>query len=98
MRLCSYLRPCISLCVFCLAFIHLGHFTLATKESTFCKNGIPFLIHGDWGTPGENQTKIAEQMNTWSLDNQAKFLIALGDNFYCKNLMIRFLCAVRKNS
>lgn len=57
--------------------------TFATVSSTACTNGVPFLIHGDWGTPGENQTKIADQMNSWSLQNQAMFLVALGDNFYC---------------
>jgi acid phosphatase len=56
--------------------------TFATVASTACTNGVPFLIHGDWGTPGENQTKIADQMNSWSLQNQAMFLVALGDNFY----------------
>ena len=48
------------------------------------EGSLNFLFHGDWGYPGENQTLIAEQMGIWAEKNEAEFVIALGDNFYCE--------------
>lgn len=48
---------------------------------------LPFLFHGDWGSAGENQTLIGQHMGMWAEAHNALFLIALGDNFYCKCLI-----------
>lgn len=45
---------------------------------------VSFLLIGDWGIPGLNQTMIAAQMGDWALKNKASFVVALGDNFYCE--------------
>lgn len=46
---------------------------------------VSFLLIGDWGIPGLNQTMIATQMGDWAQQNKASFVVALGDNFYCKH-------------
>lgn len=44
---------------------------------------INFLVIGDWGRNGDyNQTDVADQMNKYAHDYEAKFIIATGDNFY----------------
>lgn len=43
---------------------------------------ISFLALGDWGWQGLNQTLVADAMSSWSSNNNGKFVIALGDNFY----------------
>jgi len=57
------------------------------------KNGanLNFLFFGDWGVAGENQTIIAESMGSWAQDNNSSFVIALGDNFYCKFLTLSYV-------
>lgn len=47
-----------------------------------------FLFFGDWGYSGHNQTLVAQEMGYWSGNHSAKFLIALGDNFYSKDKSI----------
>lgn len=42
------------------------------------------MLLGDWGLPGFNQTLIATQMAMWAEQHHANFVVALGDNFYCK--------------
>lgn len=49
---------------------------------------VNFLFIGDWGYVGVNQTMIAEQMGIWSQQNNASFVIALGDNFYRKPISL----------
>jgi hypothetical protein len=51
---------------------------------------VNFMLLGDWGLPGYNQSLIAAQMATWADANQAQFVVALGDNFYCK-----FVCSIQ---
>jgi len=41
-----------------------------------------FLIHGDWGWVSSNQTLVAQQMGVFGSQIDAKFVVALGDNFY----------------
>jgi acid phosphatase len=44
---------------------------------------ISFIAVGDWGRRGENQqTEVAYQMSVWAKDNNADFVISLGDNMY----------------
>jgi acid phosphatase len=45
-------------------------------------NKLSFLSLGDWGFTGLNQTRVADAMSSWSSKQSAKFVIALGDNFY----------------
>jgi hypothetical protein len=63
------------------------HFTLPSKQLVLedisnPTQSLSFLFHGDWGWPGINQTLVGYAMGNWSVQNDAKFLIALGDNFY----------------
>jgi tartrate-resistant acid phosphatase type 5 len=45
--------------------------------------GLNFLILGDWGRNGEpDQTAVATQMGIAAQSMDAKFVIAVGDNFY----------------
>ena len=46
------------------------------------KSSLSFLFLGDWGWTGVNQSSVADQMSLWSSENDASFVIALGDNFY----------------
>ncbi len=55
-------------------------------------DSLNFLFLGDWGTPGVNQSLIAESMGNWSRLNNAKFVVALGDNFYCELQFIIGFC------
>ena len=41
-----------------------------------------FLMHGDWGWNNFNQTLTAYEMGVYAWIIDAKFVIALGDNFY----------------
>lgn len=41
-----------------------------------------FIVHGDWGWIGENQSLVADQMGRYADMLEARFVIALGDNFY----------------
>jgi 3',5'-cyclic AMP phosphodiesterase CpdA len=44
---------------------------------------LKFFVIGDWGRLGSpNQMVVANQMNTWARNNQPKFIISTGDNFY----------------
>ncbi len=44
---------------------------------------ITYLVLGDWGRSGDyNQTDVADQMNYYAHEYQAKFIITTGDNFY----------------
>lgn len=45
---------------------------------------LSFLLIGDWGLSGINQTIIASQMGDWAARSRSSFVVALGDNFYCK--------------
>lgn len=47
-------------------------------------NPVSFLLLGDWGLPGYNQSLVAGQMSTWAANHKSSFVVALGDNFYCK--------------
>ena len=45
--------------------------------------GLNFLILGDWGRNGEkDQTDVAAQMAIAAKELDAKFIFAVGDNFY----------------
>jgi hypothetical protein len=57
---------------------------LLGKGSCHGETSLRFMLLGDWGLPGLNQSLVAEQMGLWSSENHANFVIALGDNFYCK--------------
>jgi tartrate-resistant acid phosphatase type 5 len=47
------------------------------------RGGLNFLILGDWGRNGEpDQTAVATQMGIAAQAMDAKFVIAVGDNFY----------------
>jgi hypothetical protein len=47
------------------------------------EKGINFLIVGDWGRSGDyNQYDVADQMNYYAHEYEAKFVISTGDNFY----------------
>jgi tartrate-resistant acid phosphatase type 5 len=42
-----------------------------------------FYVLGDWGRKGEpNQLVLANQMNEWTKNENAKFIVTVGDNFY----------------
>jgi tartrate-resistant acid phosphatase type 5 len=44
---------------------------------------LKFLVFGDWGRQGErDQVEVAEQMGKTAQNIRAKFVVALGDNFY----------------
>jgi hypothetical protein len=47
-------------------------------------SSVNFLLIGDWGLPGFNQSLIADHMGEWAAKEQLAFVVALGDNFYCK--------------
>lgn len=45
--------------------------------------GLPFLAMGDWGREGEpHQRAVAAQMAATAAQVQARFILAVGDNFY----------------
>lgn len=50
------------------------------------KHGLNFLLLADWGTEGKIQSNIARQMALLSKRVDARFVIALGDNFYPKGV------------
>mmetsp|Transcript_25231 Transcript_25231/g.25451 ORF Transcript_25231/g.25451 Transcript_25231/m.25451 type:complete len:406 (+) Transcript_25231:227-1444(+) len=54
------------------------HFSTKNKK----KDSLNFLLTGDWGWNGYNQTLTAYQMGVYSWLISAEFVIALGDNFY----------------
>jgi acid phosphatase len=42
-----------------------------------------FIVMGDWGRRGEtDQTEVAQQMGIAAQNTQARFIVAVGDNFY----------------
>lgn len=43
---------------------------------------VGFILLGDWGLPGYNQSLVANQMAIYSAREQVDFIVALGDNFY----------------
>jgi tartrate-resistant acid phosphatase type 5 len=46
-------------------------------------DGINFLVFGDWGRRGQvDQVHVAEQMAKAAKQSDARFVIAVGDNFY----------------
>lgn len=45
-------------------------------------NSLNFLLHGDWGWNSFNQTMTAYEMGVYAWLIDAKFVVALGDNFY----------------
>ena len=59
---------------------------------TETEEGLSFLLLGDWGLPGSNQSLIAEQMDIWAQQHRASFIVALGDNFYCKSQDCTYYC------
>lgn len=60
-------------------------------------NPVSFMLLGDWGLPGFNQTLIAGQMATWAEQHHANFVVALGDNFYCTSHIILLMFAANQS-
>lgn len=51
------------------------------------KKGLSFLVVGDWGRNGEyRQKETAQQMGQAAKQNDASFIISVGDNFYPKGV------------
>lgn len=49
----------------------------------YSQGSISFIAIGDWGRNGDpHQVSVAEQMSAWAMNNQAKFVLSLGDNMY----------------
>ena len=56
---------------------------IAAILNCVCASSVNFALLGDWGLPCQNQSLIAQQMGIWAELNEANFVVALGDNFYC---------------
>jgi hypothetical protein len=50
----------------------------------YTANGADFLVIGSWGNDADytDMVNVATQMNTWASNNNSKFVIALGNNFF----------------
>ncbi len=58
----------------------LAHELFAAEEKP---DGLTFLLLGDWGRKGEpDQAAVARQMGICGKKIEAKFVVAVGDNFY----------------
>ena len=66
-----------------LSFLHATS-AIDDHNILFAKNtdSLSFLIHGDWGSNGFNQSLTAYEMGVYAWLIDAKFVVALGDNFY----------------
>lgn len=69
-----------------LIFVYLffqNNCTGKTQAGDPFTSGYSILVFGDWGREGnKNQLKVAKQMGISAKENDIKFIIALGDNFY----------------
>ena len=63
---------------------HVQSFLLCISGIYSAVNAVSFLLLGDWGLSGSNQTMIAKEMGVWAQQHNASFVVALGDNFYCE--------------
>jgi len=55
--------------------------------SLYSQETISFIAIGDWGRNGNHhQVSVAEQMSVWAMNNNARFVISLGDNMYDKGV------------
>jgi hypothetical protein len=69
-----------------VCLIHLCTLIVSVKlcAGSSGEQSVNFLLIGDWGLPGFNQSLIADKMGKWATKEHLAFVVALGDNFYCK--------------
>lgn len=54
----------------------------ASLAGAQAEDGLRFLVLGDWGAPGTQQTAVAQQLANVAKQVKPQFLLAAGDNFY----------------
>jgi predicted phosphodiesterase len=64
-----------------------GHPVTPIEGLKTLKNGLSFLVMGDWGRHGETKQKqVAESMSRAAVGLEAQFIVSTGDNFYPKGV------------
>jgi hypothetical protein len=57
-------------------------FPFSSSSVDDSEESLSFITLGDWGLPSPQQTDVAKQMGTSSLQYHAQFIANVGDNFY----------------
>jgi tartrate-resistant acid phosphatase type 5 len=66
-----------------LTFVSGLFLILSCVNDTLNPQPLRFYVMGDWGRMGSpNQLMVASQMNDWTTNENPKFIVATGDNFY----------------